>query len=147
MSTVSRSALVPYAPARMYALVNDVASYPEFLPWCAASEVLEEKPGMMLARLHLSWGGMRKTFTTRNRLQPGKMIEIRLVDGPFHHLEGFWRFIPLGDDGEACKVALDLEFDFSTPLMAVAFGPVFTQIANTFVDSFTRRARQVYGDG
>jgi ribosome-associated toxin RatA of RatAB toxin-antitoxin module len=128
----------------MFELVNDVRGYPRFLPWVESSEVLEELPDEMLARLNLQFAGMRKAFTTRNRLQPGKMIEIRLVDGPFHHLEGFWRFLPLGD-GDACKVALDLEFDFSTPLIGLAFGPVFTQVANSLGDSFTRRARDVYG--
>ena len=144
MATVSRSALVPYAPQRMFDLVNDVPSYPEFLPWCASTEVLEDKPDEMLARLDLSFGGLKKSFTTRNRLQPGKMIEIRLVDGPFHHLEGFWRFNALAD-GDACKVVLDMEFDFSTPLVKFAFGPVFTQIANSLVDAFTKRARELYG--
>lgn len=128
----------------MFALVNDVRAYPEFLPWCESSEVLDEKPDEMLARLHLSWAGMRKTFTTRNRLQHGKMIEIRLVDGPFHHLEGFWRFKSLGD-GNACKVQLDMEFEFATPLISFAFGPVFMQMANSMVDAFTKRAVDVYG--
>ncbi len=144
MATVSRSALVPYSPQQMFDLVNDVEHYPEFLQWCESTEVLEDKPDEMLARLHLAFGGLKKSFTTRNRLQPGKMIEIRLVDGPFHHLEGFWRFNPLADGG-ACKVVLDMEFDFSTPLVKFAFGPVFTQIANSLVDSFTKRARDVYG--
>jgi ribosome-associated toxin RatA of RatAB toxin-antitoxin module len=144
MATVSRSALVPYSPQQMFDLVNDVEHYPEFLQWCESTEVLEDKPDEMLARLHLAFGGLKKSFTTRNRLQPGKMIEIRLVDGPFHHLEGFWRFNPLAE-GAACKVVLDMEFDFSTPLVKFAFGPVFTQIANSLVDSFTKRARVVYG--
>ena len=145
MSTVSRSALVPFTPKQMFDLVNDVPRYPEFLPWCAGTEVLEDKPDEMLARLDLAFSGLRKSFTTRNRLQPGKMIEIRLVDGPFHHLEGFWRFNALAD-GDACKVVLDMEFDFSTPLVKFAFGPVFTQIANSLVDSFSRRARDLYGN-
>lgn len=144
MSTVSRTAIVPFSPRQMFDLVNDVRRYPEFLQWVHRSEVLDEKPDEMLARLHMAFGGLKRAFTTRNRLQPGKMIEIRLVDGPFHHLEGFWRFNPLGD-GEACKVALDLEFDFSTPLLALALGPVFTQVANSLVDSFSRRAHDVYG--
>lgn len=128
----------------MYGLVNDVRAYPEFLPWCTATEILEENPHQMLARLHLSWGGLRRTFTTRNRLHPVKMIEIRLVDGPFHHLEGFWRFRDLGEG--ACKVNLDLEFEFATALVGLAFGPVFTQIADSLVDSFVRRASSVTGD-
>lgn len=143
MSTVSRSALVRHTPAEMFAVVNDVERYPEFLPWCPATEVLEARDDEMLARLHLAWKGIRKSFTTRNRLQAGKMIEIRLVDGPFHHLEGFWRFIPL-DDGRACKVAFDLEFGLSAPVVGAAFGPVFKGIADSLVGSFTARADALY---
>lgn len=129
----------------MYALVNDVARYPEFLPWCAATEVIEDTDHEMVVRMHLSWGGIKRTFTTRNRLQPSKMVEIRLVDGPFHHLEGFWRFQPLGEG--ACKVALDMEFEFSSALIGTAFGPVFAQIADSLVGSFVRRGRAIHGDG
>jgi ribosome-associated toxin RatA of RatAB toxin-antitoxin module len=146
VSSVSRSALVPHTPERMFELVNDVRGYPRFLPWVESSEVLEELPDEMLARLNLQFAGMRKAFTTRNRLQPGKMIEIRLVDGPFHHLEGFWRFTPLGE-GQACKVQLDMEFEFATPLVSFAFGPVFMQMANSLVDAFSRRADELYGRG
>lgn len=145
MASVSRSALVRHSPAQMYGLVNDVANYPEFLPWCTATEILAHGDHEMVARLHLAWGGFRRTFTTRNRLQPTKMIEIRLVDGPFHHLEGFWRFQPLGEG--ACKVALDMEFEFSNAFVGTAFGPVFAQIADSLVGSFVRRAEAVHGDG
>lgn len=131
----------------MYALVNDIPGYADFLPWCRASEVLESSEYEMLARLHLSWGGISRSFTTRNRLKPPKMIEIRLVDGPFHHLEGFWRFMPVGGEDAACKVALDMEFEFATPFLSAAIGPVFTQITNSLVGSFSQRARQVYGPG
>lgn len=127
----------------MYALVNDVESYPQFLPWCRSTRVLSRNEDEVRATIELARGGIQKSFTTCNRLQKDKMIEIRLVEGPFHHLEGFWRFDAL--DEKASRVSLDLDFDFSSRILSLAFGPVFGQIANTLVDSFQKRAVQVYG--
>lgn len=147
MTHVTRSALVPHAPARMFDLVNDVTKYPEFLPWCRASEVLEESRDEMIARLHVAWSGVRKSFTTRNRLHHGASIDMELVDGPFRRLQGRWRFTPLGDSDDACRVELDLDFEFSSAIVSAAFGQVFRHIADTLVDSFTRRAADVHGNG
>ena len=132
-----------YTPQEMYSLVNDVEAYSSFLPWCSESSVLELGEESLRASVSISVGGVHKTFTTLNRLQPGKMMEIRLEDGPFKHLEGFWRFDPLGE--EACKVALDLEYQFSSRVLGLVVGPVFDQIANSLVDAFCKRAVQVYG--
>jgi ribosome-associated toxin RatA of RatAB toxin-antitoxin module len=127
----------------MFSLVDDVESYPAFLPWCNGARVLERNDDEVKASIDISKGALRKTFTTCNRRQKNKMIEMRLVEGPFKKLEGFWRFDSVGDDG--CKVSLDLQFEFSNPLMRATIGPVFSQIANTLVDSFCRRAEAVYG--
>ncbi len=144
MAIVSRSAIVPYTSAQMYQLVDNIERYPEFLPWCRSSEVLQRDDDEVRATLELARGGIQKSFTTLNRLQKNKMIEIRLVDGPFRHLEGFWRFEPLQD--KACKVLLDMEFEFANKLLSIAIGPVFHQIANSLVDAFCERAQQVYGE-
>ena len=144
MPTINRSALVPYSPAEMYALVNDVEAYSDFLPWCKASRVLSRDEDEVRASLDLSRGGFEKSFTTCNRLQKNKMIEMRLVEGPFRHLDGFWRFETLGE--HACKVSLDLDFEFANKLVGMAMGPIFNQIANTLVDSFCKRAIDVYGN-
>lgn len=143
MPVINRHALVPYLPAEMFALVDDVPSYPQFLPWCKNARVLSRDEDEVRAALDLSRGGFEKSFTTCNRLQKNKMIEMRLVEGPFRHLEGFWRFEPVGDS--ACKVSLDLDFEFSNKLVGMAFGPIFNQIANTLVDSFCKRAHDVFG--
>jgi ribosome-associated toxin RatA of RatAB toxin-antitoxin module len=143
MTTVSRSALVPYSAEDMFRLVDDVESYERFLPWVKSSRELHRDDDTVRATLVFSKGGFEKSFTTQNRSQRGKMIDIRLVEGPFRHLDGYWRFEPLGED--ACKVSLDLEFEFSSRLLGMAFGRVFTQVANTLVDSFVRRAEEVYG--
>lgn len=143
MTTISKSALVAYSASQMYALVDDIDAYAEFLPWCAGSRVLSRNEHEVRGVIELARGGVQKSFTTCNRLQKNKMIEIRLVEGPFKHLEGFWRFHPLTD--ENCKVSLDMDFEFSNRLVSLVFGPVFNQITNTLVDAFCKRAVDVYG--
>lgn len=144
MSTrIQRSALLPYPAQALYDLVNDVASYPQFLPWCSASVVLEASESEMRATLTVAKGGMSQQFTTRNVLTPGASIEMRLVDGPFSQLHGLWEFKALGD--KACKISLDLTFDYAGPLVKATLGPLFTQAANTMVDAFCQRAKQLDG--
>lgn len=143
MPIINRSALVPYTPAEMFSLVNDIESYSEFLPWCKSSRVLSRDEDEVRATLELARAGFEKSFTTCNRLQKNKMVEMRLVEGPFRYLEGFWRFEPLGD--QACKISLDMDFEFSNKLIGLALGSLFNQIANTLVDSFSKRAVDVYG--
>ena len=143
MPNIHKSALVPYSTAQMFALVDDIDSYAQFLPWCRSSQVLSRSEDEVRATLEIAHGSLRKSFTTRNRKQRDKMIEMRLEEGPFRHLEGFWRFDVLGE--QASKVSLDLDFEFSSKLVGLAMGPVFSQIANSLVDAFTKRAVQVYG--
>jgi ribosome-associated toxin RatA of RatAB toxin-antitoxin module len=129
----------------MYALVNDVASYPDFLPWCRSSKVISQSGSEMTASVEIARGALNQTFTTRNALQKNRKIRIALVDGPFKTLHGAWTFSALKSDG-ACKIELDLEYKFDSGLMSVAARPVFNQIANTLVDAFSKRAVQVYGE-
>ncbi len=143
MRTVNKSALVPYTAQQMYALVNDVEKYPEFLPWCRSARILSRHDGEMRASLELAFGGFHKTFTTCNHLQAGYSIVIALEDGPFRHLQGHWRFENLGAEGS--KVSLDMEFEFSGALLDLMAGPVFHEICNSLVGAFTRRARNLYG--
>lgn len=143
MATVARNALVPYRAAEMFSLVNDIESYPRFLPWCRTTRILSRNADEVQASIEIARGPVEKWFSTRNRLQQDKMIEIRLLDGPFRRLEGYWHFQDLGE--RACKVTLNLEFEFGNPILRLAIGPVFSQIANSLVDSFCRRAVDVYG--
>ncbi|WP_455206075.1 type II toxin-antitoxin system RatA family toxin [Kaarinaea lacus] len=143
MPIVSKNALVEYSAQEMFEIVDDVDKYVEFLPWCGASGVLSRNDDEVKATVEIAHSGIHKAFTTLNRVQKGKMIEVQLIDGPFKHLHGYWKFEPLGDQG--CKVSLDLEYEFSSKLLGLAIGPVFNQIANTFVDSFCKRAEVLYG--
>ena len=142
---INRSALVMFSAQQMYELINDVASYPEFLPWCASATVLEADELVMRASLEVSKGGMRQSFTTQNSLKAHEKISMTLLEGPFRKLKGDWNFVALRDD--ACKVELDLEFELKQGVAKLAFGPVFNQAANTMVDAFCERAKVVYGVG
>lgn len=143
MTTIHRHALTPFSAQQMFALVDDIEAYPDFLPWCRSSAIISRTEDVVEATLELAKGSVHKTFTTQNRLMPGKMIEMKLIEGPFHHLEGFWQFQTLRED--ACKFSLDLDFEFSSKMVGMVMGPVFNQVANTLVDSFCQRANAIYG--
>ncbi len=143
MTCISKTALIPYSAEKMYALVADVDNYQYFLPWCSGSKILSQTDDEVKGQVDIQHMGLNKTFTTLNRMQKNKMIEMRLIDGPFKRLQGFWRFDALDENG--CKISLDLEFEFSNKVMSMAFGPIFSQIANSMVDAFCQRAVEVYG--
>ncbi|HEX9625491.1 MAG TPA: type II toxin-antitoxin system RatA family toxin [Acidiferrobacterales bacterium] len=143
MTTVRKSALVPYSAHEMYELVADIERYGEFLPWCGGARILARDGDTVTAAILIAYRGVNKSFTTRNSVVPDRSMEMRLVEGPFRHLLGNWRFEPLEE--HASKVSLDLEFEFANPLLAIAVGPVFNHIANGLVDSFRKRAAQMHG--
>lgn len=127
----------------MFDLVNDVESYPHFLPWCRSASVLSSREGEVRARIEMAKGALHRSFTTRNELQPARLIRVRLENGPFKRLAGDWSFEPTRDGG--CRVSLDLEYEFAGRVLSAVVGPVFNQIAQTMVDSFVRRANALYG--
>jgi len=140
---ITRTALVFHPAHDMYQLVQDVNSYPHFLSWCTDARVLEHTADMQLAKLDVSIGGVKQSFTTRNRLVPGELLTLSLVDGPFRHLSGEWRFHALSEKGS--KVSLSLTFDFSSGLLSAAFRRGFARVADKLVLDFSRRADRVYG--
>ncbi len=129
----------------MFDLVNDIEAYPRFLPWCRSARVLGRGDDWILARVEMAKGALHRSFTTRNVLEPHHRIRIQLEDGPFRKLEGDWHFAPTAQGG--CRVELDLEFEFAGRMLSAVAGPVFSQIAATLVDSFHRRADELYGRG
>jgi ribosome-associated toxin RatA of RatAB toxin-antitoxin module len=143
MQCIKKSVLVPYSAAQMFELVDRVEDYPKFLPWCAGAQVLETHPGGKTARLDIDYHGVKAHWTTENANTPDVTIVVTLKDGPFRHLHGEWRFKALRAD--ACKVEFDLAYEFATGVLDKVIGPVFSRIANTFIDAFVRRAEQVYG--
>jgi ribosome-associated toxin RatA of RatAB toxin-antitoxin module len=146
MKTVHKSVLIWYSPAEMYALVVAVADYPQFLPWCDHGKVIEEDASGMTAEIGITFGGIKQTFTTKNRHTPASQVAIALVNGPFSKLDGKWNFVPLGDGTErACRVNFTLNYGFDNATLAKLVGPVFDKIAGSLVDAFVKRAGQVYG--
>lgn len=141
MPVVRKSALVAHSAAEMFELINDVESYPQFLPWCKTTKLLSRTEEELCGQLEVSRIGISQTFSTCNRLFPYERIVLQLLDGPFKRLQGEWRFTALRED--ACKVELELDFEFSGKLINSAFGAVFAQIANTLVDAFCKRADEV----
>ena len=145
MKTVHKSVLIWYSAAEMFALVTDVASYPQFLPWCDQSSVLAQDANGMTAKVGLSMAGLKQSFTTQNTHVEGRKVSLKLVDGPFSKLDGVWQFIPVGKNGErACKVEFVLNYDFDNTALAALVGPVFDKIAGSLVDAFVKRACSVY---
>ena len=143
-SKIRRYADVPYSREQMFNLVNDVDAYPQFLPGCRSASARPRGEHEVEGTIELAKGALHKSFTTVNQLDYPKRIEMRLVQGPFRRLHGAWTFTRAAERGT--RVALDLEFEFAGRLMALAIGPVFNHVANSLVDAFVQRARDVHGD-
>lgn len=141
---LERSALLPYAAEEVFALVNDVERYPEYLKWCRKAEIVEASDDEIVASLALSGRGLRETLVTRNRLDPGRGIVLTLVEGPFRHFEGIWTFTPLGN---GCRIHLTLEFELKSGLLALLGAPLLNRVADALVDAFSRRARSMLRAG
>ncbi len=142
MKVVERSAIVPFTAAQMFDLVNDVASYPEFLPWCAASSVEDRSATERIASLRIERGVLRSSFSTRNLLQPHTQILMQLIEGPFRSLLGQWQFSAIGEQG--ARVSFHVDFEFQNPLTAIALSAAFESMCATIVDAFAARAREIY---
>ncbi len=133
---------MPYPAQFMYDIVNDVESYPEFLPWCGDVKINQLDNSSMEASILMRGAGLNHWFKTRNSMVPGQSIEMELVEGPFSKLEGLWSFTAIDSDG--CKIELMLEFEMKQGLASTLIAPAFSRIANTMVDSFCERARNLY---
>ena len=143
MVQVDRSVLVGYTAQQMFSLVDRVEEYPEFLPWCTGASVSQHNEKITLATIRLNYRYFKQCFTTENTKHAPHSIEVRLISGPFRHLEGSWRFIQLGEVG--CKIEFRLRYEFSSKLLEKLLGPAFQHIADRLVDGFIKRAKKVYG--
>src|SRR5688500_6733544 len=140
MREVKRSALIAESPARMYALINDIERYPEFVPWCTAARVDARKDSEVVATLTIKRGPLRAEFTTRNLLEPDARVLMQFVSGPFRVLEGLWTLTPLGELG--CRVELEMRFEFANRIAGALFVPLFDDTASSLVDAFVKRASE-----
>jgi ribosome-associated toxin RatA of RatAB toxin-antitoxin module len=142
MAQVAKTVLVGHSAVQMYTLVDEVERYPEFLPWCGGIDLIKRDEASTIATLHIDYHGLKQNFTTENHKVYPSLMDIRLKDGPFKHLEGVWRFIPLADN--ACKIEFHLNYEFANIFLETLISPVFSHIANTFVDAFVARAERIY---
>lgn len=176
MREVRRTAIVPYTPAQMYVIANDVRRYPEFVPWCSGTHVYDESERMIDATVEISRSGVRVGVRTRNTMVPGERIELRLVEGPLKTLEGSWQFVPIVEQANpfadlrlpdvrpaeaavappaepgaprvrGCRVELEMRFEFRNAALTMLFGPVFERSWDSLVDVFVERAKVLYGHG
>jgi ribosome-associated toxin RatA of RatAB toxin-antitoxin module len=143
MTTINRSALLPYHAHQLFELVNDIEAYPQFMDGCVGASILHRDADVIDARLELAKGGIRQSFSTRNRLVTAREITLELLDGPFEYLTGRWDFHALGDS--ACKMSLDLEFKTNSTLLGAAASRLFDKVTNNLVDAVGQRARVLYG--
>lgn len=143
MKHIARSAIVEHSAMEMYALVDDIETYPRFLPWCVAVNVVPQD-GKKRATLTAGMRGLRQSFTTLNTNLPGQSIDMHLVDGPFKQFSAAWHFTALGE--HACQIDFSLRYQFAHKALGRVLEPLFDHIADTMVDAFTRRAREVYGE-
>ncbi len=143
MALVEKSVLVGYSAAQMFALVDEVERYASFLPWCGGTDVKWRDEQSVVATVHINYHHLKQSFTTENSRQVPRLIEMSLQEGPFSHLSGSWRFVELAED--ACKVEFRLQYEFSSKMLEKVIGPVFSYIANSFVEAFVKRAEKLYG--
>ena len=143
MRRITRSAVVECSARQMYDLVEDIESYPQFLPWCSGAHVRERTTGRTVATIDVGIPPMRQSFTTENTNAPGKSIDMRLLEGPFRRFEAHWKFAALGSG--ASKVEFAIAYEFADRILARALDPLFEGIAGTMVDAFTRRAQRTHG--
>ena len=144
MTEISKTTVVPYTSDEMYVLVNDIESYPIFLPWCTEAKILSQQEDNLTAKLSMALGKIKQSFTTENTMQDGSRIDIQLVEGPFKHLSGYWRFIQ--EDEQSCHIHLHMHFEFKNKIIKHTIGKAFYKVMDTLVDSFVQRAQQIYGN-
>ena len=143
MAVVHKSVFLGYSAQQMFDLVANIDDYPKFLPWCSGVEIRERGDNVVVASIGINYHGVKQSFTTSNENTAPTTIKMKLVDGPFKCLDGVWTFKALRED--ACKIELDMHYEFSGTLLDKLVGPVFGKIANSMVDSFCKRAETVYG--
>ncbi|MBX9867182.1 MAG: type II toxin-antitoxin system RatA family toxin [Burkholderiales bacterium] len=142
MLNISKSVITPFTPAQMYALVSDIENYKNYLPWCPSSQVLKRDGNKITGRVDISYLKVKAHFTTENINCENQRIDLSLVDGPFKHLKGHWLFTPLGTTG--CKIEFKLDYAFSNFIIQKVIGTVFEMVIKNIVDSFVKKAHEIY---
>jgi ribosome-associated toxin RatA of RatAB toxin-antitoxin module len=127
----------------MFALVNDVEAYPQFLHWCAGARVESRGESYVEATIEIGIAGVQKPFRTRNTLEPPRRITIALVSGPFSRLAGSWEFTDSAGGGADIELSLDYEVSHSP--LGFVLAKAFEEVTRSQMSAFVRRADEVYG--
>ncbi|MBX9880810.1 MAG: type II toxin-antitoxin system RatA family toxin [Sphingomonas sp.] len=139
----SETRALPYAPEQMYAMVADVARYPDFLPWVSAIRVRSDNPTLMVADMVVGFKGLRETFTSRVTKQAPSKIHVDYLDGPLKYLNNDWGF---RDDGQGgCLVDFSVDFAFKNRVFEMIAGQVFDRALKKMIGAFEARAATLYG--
>lgn len=144
MHNIHKSAIVLHPAQKMFQLVDSVENYPQFLPWCRSTQIIERDNNKTIASIEINYKGIRQTFTTENTKWQNQEMIIKLIDGPFKSLSGEWIFKNL--DKDSCQIELKLEYEFSNVILEKLISPVFNMIANTFIDEFIKEANRSNND-
>ena len=144
MHNIHKSAIVLHPAQKMFQLVDSVENYPQFLPWCGSTQIIERDNDKTIASIEINYKGIRQTFTTENTKKQNQEMMIKLIDGPFKYLSGLWMFKNL--DKDSCQIELKLEYEFSNVILEKLISPVFNMIANTFIDEFIKEANRSNND-
>ena len=144
MHNIHKSAIVLHPVQKMFQLVDSVENYPQFLPWCGSTQIIERDNDKTIASIEINYTGLRQTFTTENTKKQNQEMIIKLIDGPFKSLSGQWFFKNL--DKDSCQIELKLEYEFSNVILEKLISPVFNMIANTFIDEFIKEANRRNND-
>ena len=140
MHNIHKSAIVLQPAQKMFQLVDSVENYPQFLPWCGSTQIIERDNDKTIASIEINYKGIRQTFTTENTKKQNQEMMIKLIDGPFKSLSGLWMFKNL--DKDSCQIELKLEYEFSNVILEKLISPLFNMIANTFIDEFIKEANR-----
>jgi len=148
MPTHTEKRILPYSADQMFALVADVASYPDFLPWCAAARIRKrtqiDAGELLEADLVISFKLFRERFGSRVTLMPDQhRVDVEYMDGPFRYLNNHWQFTPKPDGG--CEVDFFVDFEFKSVMLQAVIGVVFGEAMLRIVRAFDARAHDLYG--
>ena len=144
MNSIKKSAIVFHPVKKMFQLVDMVEHYPQFLPWCGSTQIIERDNNKTIASIEINYKGIRQTFTTENTKKQNQEMIIKLIDGPFKSLSGKWMFKNL--DKDSCQIELKLEYEFRNVILEKLISPVFNMITNTFIDEFIKEANRSNND-
>lgn len=132
---------LPFRREDIFALVADVAKYPEFLPWCMAARLRPASETSFEADLVIGFKMVRETFTSRVDLNPPDTIDVTYTRGPMRHLNNRW-LIEEAEGG--CIVDFKLDFEFKSILLQKLIGPLFGEAVRRMVTAFEGRAAEIY---